>query len=281
MELFWLNPFYEKESEPILRDAFKWDSQGIFVALDSAAETQQVELPWGDEDPETLDVAYFANHSGSKFCAPIVKLFLQTEDFVDEDGQLNQIATEKLAKILLRKYLINWQRLWLVNQVTYDPIHNYNMYEERDLATTEDQEKVVDGSLARTGTDTLAHGMVETVDHGRTTDTMTYRYGINTDTSDPKPSDKETVEEGGDTVTTDSGSDVQTKNLLDETDETETIDNDGTEHEEIHRYGNIGVTTSQKMVADERELWLWNYFDQIFADIDRELALAIHDPCRV
>lgn len=281
-DFYWLNPFFEAaKPEPILREAFAWEDNGIFVALQASAEASSIELPWDGEDAETLDLAYFGNHSGGKFCAPVVKLLLQTESMVDEDGRINSTGARKLAGILLRKYLTNWKSLWATNVASYDPIHNYNMYEERDLTTTEDEEVVTDATLARTGTDTLQHGMVETVAHGRTSEEMTYRYGINTDTENPKPSDKVDTEEGGTTTTTDSGSDVQTKNLQDKNDVTETTDNDGTEHEEIHRYGNIGVTTTQKLIQEERQLWLWNYFDQIFTDLDRELALSFHDPCRV
>lgn len=171
--------------------------------------------------------------------------------------------------------------MWATNVASYDPIHNYNMYEERDLATTEDETATTDGTLARSGTESTQYGRVETVGHGRTNEQMSYKYGINTDTSDPKPSDKVTDTEGGTTTTTLSGTDTDTRNLTDTTDETRTKDNDGTEHEEIHRYGNIGVTTTQKLIQEERQLWLWNYFDQIFTDLDRELALSFHDPCRV
>ena len=53
------------------------------------------------------------------------------------------------------------------------------------------------------------------------------------------------------------------------------------ETETLTRSGNIGVTTTQQMLTSERDLWKWNFFDQIFADLDRELALMFHDPCRV
>ena len=276
-EFWWLSPYSScVEPEPILREVFNgWESgNGIFSVLATVAD----DLPWLSEtsvDNSVLDIAYFGNHSGGKFCAPLVKLVL------DDDGHVPAAARTTIAKIIVSKYLPNWKSLWATNVASYDPIHNYNMYEERDLATTEDEEKVIDGDLVRTGTDTLQKGTVETIADDRTSEEMTYRYGLNTDTQNPKPSDKVNNSDGGTTQTTNSGSDVNTRNLRDENDVTETLDNDGTEHEEIHRYGNIGVTTTQKLIQEERNLWLWNYFDQIFADLDRELALAFHDPCRV
>lgn len=276
-ELFWLSPFFDqRDPEPILREVFTgWESgDGIFNAMLNITD----KLPWIQDsavDSTVLDVAYFGNHSGGKFCSPLVKLLL------NDDGEVPTPARATIAKIIISKYLPNWKSLWATNVASYDPIHNYNMYEERDLITTEDETVLTDGTLARTGTDATEHGLVERTDHGMTTDELTSRYGLNTDTANPKPSDKVETTQGGATTTTDSGTDTLRRNMRDKTDNTETTDNDGTEHEEIHRYGNIGVTTTQKLIQEERNLWLWNYFDQIFKDLDRELALAFHDPCRV
>lgn len=275
-EFFWLSPFFDSsEPEPILRDAFSgWNTgNGIFDVLATVED-----MPWKNAefiDNSVLDVAYFGNHSGGKFCSPLVKYTL------NDDGEVPAAARTTIAKIIVSKYLINWQRLWNTNDVTYNPIHNYDMNEERNLAAQEDNTTSVDGTLARTGTDSMQHGMVETVAHGRTDETVTSRYGLNTVAGNVQPSDKIDSSEGGATTTTDSGTDVNTKNLLDTTDSDTVEDNNKTEHEEIHRYGNVGVTTSQKMIADERQLWIWNYFEDIFRDLDKELALAFHDPCRV
>lgn len=284
------NPFFEcSDPEPILRDVFwtdiDWSGPGIFVQIQSYWSLKTDALgqfpPWNSEvDPIVLDREYFLNHSGGKFCSPLVKYYIDKGE-VDADGVLTDTAKSAIARVIIAKYARNWKRLWDTNVAAYSPIHNYDMYEERDLATTEDETATTDGTLARSGTESTQYGRVETVGHGRTNEQMSYKYGINTNTSDPKPSDKVTNTEGGTTTTTLSGTDTDTRNLTDTTDETRTKDNDGTEHEEIHRYGNIGVTTTQKLLQEERQLWLWNYFDQIFADLDRELALAFHDPCRV
>lgn len=276
-----MNPFLTTaESNPILRDVFDgWETgEAIFDALSSYAETAEIDLPWSESDfvdSTILDIEYFGNHSGGKFCSPLVMHLL------DNQGKVPSAARTTLAKILLSKYYQNWRSLWATVVAEYNPIHNYDMVEERDLSTTADNVETTDGTKTKTGTDTLAHGLVQTTTHGRTTDEMEYRYGINTDASDPKPSDKSTMEEGGTTATTDSGSDVRTYNLSDDDDTTVTQDNEGTEHEELHRSGNIGVTTTQQMLESERRLWTWNYFDQIFKDLDKELALMVYDPCRV
>ncbi len=285
------NPFFEyADPEPILRDVF-WDENpfsgaGIFSQISGewglvGSEHQGECPPWYQEVPaDILNREYFLNHSGGKFCSPLVKYYIN-KGYVDTNGVLNATATAAIARVIVSKYRNNWTRLWETNVAAYSPIHNYDMYEERDLTTTEDETIDTDGTLARSGTESTQYGRVETVGHGRTNEQMSYKYGINTATNDPKPSDKVENTEGGTTTTTLSGTDTDTRNLTDTTDETRTKDNDGTEHEEIHRYGNIGVTTTQKLLQEERQLWLWNYFDQIFSDLDKELTLSFHDPCRV
>ena len=267
--------YSDSDPEPILRDVFSgWESgTGLFSFL--AAQTT---MPWSNAenvDNSVLDIAYFGNHSGGKFCAPLVKLL------IDEDGVIPTAARVTIAKILISKYLSNWNHLWETNVAVYSPIHNYDMHEERDLATTADNVETTDGELSRTGTEGLTHGMVESTQHGRTEDNVNYKYGLNTTEYQQNRSDENVSTEGGTTTTTDSGTDTTTRNLVDSTDQTVTEDNEGTEHEETHRYGNIGVTTTQKLLQEERNLWLWNFFDEVFNDLDKELALAFHDPCRV
>ena len=267
--------YSDSDPEPILRDVFSgWESgTGLFSFL-----ATQATMPWASAenvDNSVLDIAYFGNHSGGKFCAPLVKLL------INDDGVVPDAARITLAKILISKYLTNWNNLWETNVAVYSPIHNYDMYEERDLATTDDNVETTDGELSRTGTEGLTHGMVESTQHGRTEDNVNYKYGLNTSVYQQNRSDENVSTEGGTTVTTDSGTDTTTRNLVDSTDQTVTEDNEGTEHEETHRYGNIGVTTTQKLLQEERNLWLWNFFDEVFNDLDKELALAFHDPCRV
>lgn len=44
-----------------------------------------------------------------------------------------------------------------------------------------------------------------------------------------------------------------------------------------HKEGNIGVTTSQKMLSDELQLRKWNFFENIIKDIDSILCLKIYN----
>jgi len=44
----------------------------------------------------------------------------------------------------------------------------------------------------------------------------------------------------------------------------------------LTRSGNIGVTTTQQMIESEREVAMFNFFETVFADIDKYLALKIY-----
>ena len=274
-EMFWYNPFVgDSAPEPILRDVFTgWNlGTGIFSYLSS-----QTTLPWAqdsDVDSDVLDIAYFGNHSGGKFCSPLVKSLL------NDDEEVPSAARVVIAKILISKYLPNWNHLWETNKVAYSPIHNYDMTENRSLKKANSEAESGSEIQSHTGTDTLQHGKVETTEHGKVTDGIDYRYGINTE-EDPRPSDSSNVAESGETSVTDSGSDVQTKNLADSSTTNKSRVGADEEDEVIHRAGNIGVTTTQKLLQEERNLWIWNFFDQVFRDLDNELALAFHDMCRV
>ncbi len=159
---YYFNPFFDApEPEPILREAFSgWDEgNGIFSALSKVGQ-----LPWrGIESisDASLDIEYFGNHSGGKFCAPIVKHFIK-------DGSVPEAQRESIASILISKYLFNWQRLWDTNVIAYEPIYNYNMYETRNLVRSEDESRTTEGENKQTGTDTLTHGRIESTDKTNT-----------------------------------------------------------------------------------------------------------------
>lgn len=246
----WINPFDQSASDiPLLREAFAdWKiGDGIFGALATLGT-----MPWDDyAESETLDIEYFGNHSGGKFVAPVVMNLLgDTESLLDADRIV-------LAKIIWTKFREPWSHLWETNVVAYNPIHNYNMSETRHLERDD------------TGTQDDSTSSVDTTTHGRTNEVTDFTYGMNNTDELGKRSDRSTSQEGGTTSTSGTGS-------LDR----DTTDN-RVEDETITRAGNIGVTTTQQMLSADRELWLWNYFDQIYKDIDSVLALPFYDPCRI
>lgn len=247
-----INPFGALSNPvPVLREAFPdWKiGNGIFDALEEVGT-----MPWAEyAESETLDLDYFGNHSGAKFAAPIVMHMIDSEtlELLDTD----RVA---LARIIWTKFSEPWTRLWETNVVAYNPIHNYNMTDSREL--TRDEDEAADET----------RNSVDTTDSERDTADSDFVYGMNSDQDgDGRRDTRSQSHEGGENTSVN----VSTS----ETGRTKGIE----ESETITRSGNIGVTTTQAMLKSERELWMWNFFDQIYKDIDSVLALPIYDACRV
>lgn len=60
----------------------------------------------------------------------------------------------------------------------------------------------------------------------------------------------------------------------------ETIDtNDGKEDIQRTRQGNVGQNSYQELLRQEFELWRWNFFTQVFEDVDKFLVLSVYSSC--
>lgn len=245
------NPFHRLPNDILLlREAFAdWkNGNGIFNALSNIG----VDLPWGEAvEADTLDIDYFGNHSGAKEASPLVSILL------DDADQLTEQQMETLARIIWTKFSEPWKHLWATNVVEYNPIHNYNMTDQRELTRGESEARAIHVSS------------VDTTTHGRTSTSKDYVSGLNSTDEIGKFSGRSVSEEGGTTGVTGTG---------DGKDDSVKAAN---ERETTTRSGNIGVTTTQQMLTAERDLWVWNYFDRIYKDVDSVLALAIYDPCRI
>ena len=236
-----------KSPEILLSEVFSdWDSNvGIFELMS--------DMPWGSEEglPAILNMEYFGNHSGAKFISPIVMKLLS------DDGTITTANRQKLVDIITNKFKIPWSRLWDTYDVEYEPISNYDITE------------VVDRDSTDTGTDEMAFGKTRTTTHGMSTLDNDYVAGYNSSPNSLPLSNKYEHTESGTTPVTDSGKDTETRNLA------------KTEDVTTHRYGKIGTTTTQYMIKEERNLWIWNFFNQVYSDVDTVLTIAYQDPCAI
>ena len=113
------NPFWDyTEPEPILREVFSnigepLISTSLFHAIDIKWRngSASVRVPWeGYVDSYTLDMEYLLNHSGGKFCSPVIKsLLARGGSYVNEDGTLSTQSVNLLASIIVGKYKENWK----------------------------------------------------------------------------------------------------------------------------------------------------------------------------
>ena len=154
-----------------------------------------------------------------------------------DDTQITPVELSRLHAIIKNKFLLSWQKIYDAMITDYKPLENYNMTE-------------------------ITTPRVETVRKENTDITVTNNangnvYGFNS--VDPVPASVS----GGTSHT------VGNENA-------NRITESKTGNDTLTRSGNIGTLTTQRMLQEERTLWLWDYFRQIFSDIDSVLCLDIY-----
>lgn len=220
----------------------EWVTKGIFSYLNA------LEVPWkNDVSGNQLDIIYHGSRSGNKIIGSLIENYLDNNTVSDD----NKII---IAQAIYTIYINNWNALYKTLSLEYNPIENYSMTETENVQDTHK------GTLESNGNNTDTYTETTLVD-----DTSNNQlWGFNS--TDSVNSDKQT---GDTTRDVESTMDSTHKN----TDrETKDITSDRT----LKRSGNIGVTTSQQMIESERQLWLWNFFESVFSDIDKILVLKIY-----
>ena len=237
------------------------------------SDLSEYDVPWSDiEDiDESLDYAYYAR-SANKIVSPFVyDLSGNTGVLVPDDVvSLTEEQRTIIAKMLFNLYHSKWDRLWNLYSIEYNPIYNYNMTESETIDTTKDRTETDTGTLT-----TVVDG--ETTDTGTVVDsgTMTQDDGIfGFNSSDSVGSDTRDIVNGNtrtnNLASTDDTTRTETHNLTNDIDSTDNVER------ELTKQGNIGVTTTQRMIESELEVWQWNYFMTVFNDIDEFLTLDLY-----
>jgi len=161
-----------------------------------------------------------------------------------ELAELNLVYSDpEILKMFIRDWSAEkvslWGRLWELAETEYNPIENYNRYEENDF------------THGKQTTDTLN---TTVQDNGGIHDKV---YGFNSETA--------------------TNQDERNTNNTEHTTGTNTRANSGTDRERIHQYGNIGVTTSQQMA--EQELALrpkLDIYKYIIEEFKQEFCILIY-----
>lgn len=220
----------------------EWVTKGIFSYLNA------LEVPWkNDVSGNQLDIIYHGSRSGNKIIGSLIENYLDNNTVSDD----NKII---IAQAIYTIYIKNWNALYKTLSLEYNPIENYSMTETENVQDTHK------GTLESNGNNTNTYTETTLVDNT----SNNQLWGFNS--TDSVNSDKQT---GDTTRDVESTMDNTHKN----TDrETKDITSDRT----LKRSGNIGVTTSQQMIESERQLWLWNFFESVFSDIDKILVLKIY-----
>lgn len=228
--------------------------------------------PWPETVSPLMDDAYFSFYSGIK--TPSM--------FVDLHTSNGAVSSSEIASILWAMFGRSWARLWEAYIAQYTPIDNYNVKEVMNRTQTDDRTIDKKGTLSSNTSDETDDSGTSSMEHGENISSSAtvknFNYGFNSEEMVPTTVQQESGTEehsGTDTETTTDKS--TTTGTRDDTTSENTTDNDNVS-EDINRtrQGNIGQNTYQELLRQEFELWKWNFFKQVFDDVDTYLALAYY-----
>lgn len=300
-----------------LKEAYSnWQNKGPFKMLETVSSGYLPWLDGAPQDlSQVLDVGYITNRSGSKLVSPLIEQFLMSSGTLSESDPAREIIARVILTKYLNNWTKLWDTYVTTYDPVenYDiSISRTLATQEAKNETASDTHTGTDtlqhgktqsttGTVSDLGShtsdDTTTNNLTETVNHGKTQARSDSVYGFNSDHA--FPSEESDITDGGTTTTgktgtvdydstetdsntrthnlsvADSGSDVTTKNLTDS--HTSGINSSGSEAETVRKHGNIGTSTYQRMIKEERALWIWNYFEQVYADMDKELVLQVHN----
>ena len=228
-----------------LSDCFPTGTFTGFLASMTDAPWASGDYAASSDDIDRLDVLYVFQHSGDKYVVPLMKMFL------DENGKLTDTSLPEAADMALALWKKKWTALWDVANAEYDPIENYRMEEHEETVPT-GTESTTD---AMTGTDTT-----RTQGTAANNETANSVYGFNS--TNPVPASVSNQKSDFSAGTTFGHTNTETKTFTNRKDT-----------RDLTRSGNIGVTTSQQMLQSSIELQRWNFWLQVFEDLDATFCL--------
>ena len=196
----------------------------------------------------------------------------------------NPTVLKNLIGVWSKKNLDMWTKMFETTQYEYNPIDNYNRIEEGTDSGT--------GSSTHGGTDTRTLGGTDTNGNTKTKSGSNSTSGSATnghwvagfDSSPSGGSDglvKQTRDEGNRSETTtqretetDNGS--YTYGKTDTLRHGETVENKNNNIHFLHAHGNIGVTTTQKLIKEERQIDRFNPYDMIIEDYKMRFCILVY-----
>lgn len=157
--------------------------------------------------------------------------------------------------------------LWWTTQATYNPIENYDRFEDRkyhdDDVKKENDTRNIDETVR--GTEGIDQTVDETLHQDGSTETKVSAF----DNSDYQPKEMLLTETNGKNTTHTTANNTSSNITEHENVNNYTTDNDFDHDEHARMHGNIGVTTTQQMLQAEREVVNYNWYEVIarmFAD---------------
>lgn len=168
------------------------------------------------------------------------------------------------------KELPVWEKLYATTQFDYNPIENYNRTEKwtEDENTTKNTDSEATGSSKTESDGTSKQHRENEIEHAQNK----YVSAYNETDFTPTERTQDSQQELGDTTQEDEGNVNVTAKSGNVTDETgkRLLDRSG------QARGNIGVTTTQTMITQEREVDQFNVIDYIIDSFKKRFCLLVY-----
>ena len=188
----------------------------------------------------------------------------------------NPVVLKNLIGVWSQKNLPVWEKLYATTVLEYNPIENYNRYEEG----TEEGTSSSTGTETHTGKDTRTQGLVaggqDDVDGNDAKGTWIAGFDSLPEGENDGLVKKQREQDEFHTVTTygrtDDLEEEKNYNTSTGTRVNETKEGEHT----LHAHGNIGVTTTQNMIKQERQIDLFNIYDIIIEDFKMRFCILVY-----
>ena len=206
-----------------------------------------------------LNILYHTNNS-EKSISPLLESFV-----TDHTITVDNLTT--IGHLIEQMYTEKWKGLYKTITLSYNPIENYNLTESENTQTDFTNNKTNNSTTQNKNN--ASQTDTSTVQNTSNVDMQT--YGFNSSTAVDKDKNSST----DDTTNNYTSSSENTMNMTNQNTSSENVNNNT--KRTLNRSGNIGVTTNQTMIKQERALWDWNYYNTVFKDIDNLLTLSIYE----
>ena len=169
----------------------------------------------------------------------------------------NPTVMKTLIGVWSQKQCPIWEKLLSTTEYEYNPIENYNRYENETITTDNDKT----GGETHAGSD----GVTESGSSAVTGKVAAFNLGSNL-----------TDEEGLAPQSKDSGTNSRTGTTTYGHRITSTESLDGETERETHIHGNIGVMSTQDMINQEREVIKLNLYDVIIREFIERFCIMVY-----
>lgn len=250
---------------------------------------------YGDNPPDwlkdvnkILDIDFHGAY-GNRYISPLVSglldeygnLILDDDNqvIVDDDGYrvvLNTYDLEAMADVCYQRHHLQWEKIWEVLNLEYNPIENYSMEEEGEDTDNGVHTRRDNLSDTHSGTDTHTYNNVKDTQSGNVENENAVK-GYNSSTYAPSSKSTNTYNNVENNKT---GNETDGYNSSITHGGTQTNETDLTKTHTFRRAGNIGITTSQQMQQSSLELWKYDFYKQVYEMVANLLTISYYGGVR-